>query len=188
MTDTYFQINSGFGAGWGFFPILFSTLPAILLLIFWLFVGGALVMRENAVDKPNRVAQLYGYTVCLIALVLALISIAGLLDSAFERGHPLQGGDFPFGVSLTSFEAFKARRGSVSPFEREAQATPDTVSESTLRARYDALVAERLESVRYRTSKELVSKGLLLLISLTLFGFHWRWVRRLNGAPGATAG
>jgi hypothetical protein len=136
------------------------------------------------VDKPNRVAQLYGYTVCLIALIVSLISVSSILGAAFERANPLQS-EVSFGAALTSFEAYRATyRREREVFDRSGSAQPDTVSEATLRRRYDAVVADRMASVRYRTAKTFTTSGALLLICLGLFVFHWRWVRRLNSAGG----
>jgi hypothetical protein len=183
--DTHFVIRHGIDLGWGPFPFYLSALPAALLLTLWLILGAYLALGDDSVDKPSRVAQLYGYSVCLITLLLALVSFSGLVDAAFERANPLQSGDYPFGVSLTSFDAYKAQRGAPRPFPAELGSAPDTASEATLRAQYDGLVADRRASVRYRTSKAYVTRGMLLLIAIALFAFHWRWVRRLNGAGAA---
>ena len=187
MPDTYFTYGTDMGGLFDVTPYTVAIAIGALLAPIWLGFGAFLALREAPVDKPNRVAQLYGYTVCLITLLLTLVSVSSILDSAFERANPLQGGDFPFGTSLTSFEAYKAKRGAASPFERPASAPPDTASDATLQTRYDALVAERLATVRYRTTKDLVTKGLLLIIGLALFAFHWRWVRRVNGQPPSAA-
>ena len=45
----------------------------------------------------------------------------------------------------------------------------------------DALARDRIGAVRYRTTKTLTTSTIFLLISVGLFLFHWRWVRRLNG-------
>jgi hypothetical protein len=159
----------------------------VLVGILWLVLGATSVLKGDDVDKPNRIAQLYGYTVCLIALIVSLISVSSILDAAFERANPLQA-EISFGAALTSFEAYRATyRREREVFDRTGSAQPDTVSEATLRRRYDALVADRLASVRYRTSKTFTTHGVLLLICLGLFVFHWRWVRRLNGTGGAAA-
>ena len=41
---------------------LFSALPFILLGLVWLIVASIFAFRGDEVDKPNRMAQLYGYT------------------------------------------------------------------------------------------------------------------------------
>lgn len=169
-------------------PLSLMLLTAVpLLLLGVLFVAGAtFVLKGDDVDKPNRAAQLYGYMVCLIALIVSLISLSSLIDAAFERANPLQS-EFTFGVELTSFEAYKATyRREREAFDRNKPAQSDTASEATLRRRYDALVADRIATTRYRTSKTFTTSGILLLICVGLFSFHWRWVRGLN-AHGAAA-
>lgn len=129
-------------------------------------------------ETPNRIAQVYGYTACLVALVVGIISVPMLLNAAFDRANPLQS-ESGYGVSLISFEAYQAT------YQRERGGPPDaggapsdSTSEATLRQRYDALVAERLAATRYRTSKTLFTSSILLLLAVGLFVFHWRWVRR----------
>jgi hypothetical protein len=128
-------------------------------------------------DKPNRTAQLYGYTVCLVALIVGLISLTAILNALFERANPLQANGY--GSALSSFEAYKATRLTVDGTRT------DTVSAAALRQRYDALVADRIVTTRYRTGRTLMTHGILLLVAIGLFAFHWRWVRRLNGATSS---
>ncbi len=174
---------------WSAPPFWFMLLPAVPLLLLaipW-FVGAVFVLKGDQPDMPSRAAQLYGYTVCLVALIISLLSISSILDAAFERANPLQS-ETGFGTALTSFEAYKATyRREQQVFDRGSPSQPDTASDATLRRRYDALVADRIASTRYRSSKSMITSGILLLISLGLFVFHWRWVRRLNGARPAAA-
>ncbi len=166
---------------------LFSALPFILLGLVWLIVASIFAFRGDEVDKPNRMAQLYGYTVCLIALVVSLISVSSILDAVFERANPLQS-EMGFGAALTSFEAYKAtHRREQTMLERGAPARPDTASDATLRQQYEALVKDRIATVHYRTTKSLTTSTIFFLIALGLFVFHWRWVRRLNGDRAAAA-
>jgi hypothetical protein len=186
MTQAYTTIGSGWDlSDGGWMPVVGAFLSSILLAV-WYVTGTVLVFRESSVDKPNRVPHLYGYTVCLVALLISLMSVASLLDNGFKRAYPLQAGD-RFGQSLSSFEAYKAKRGSFPSFGLDAKSTPDTASDETLRVRYDALVADQLASTRYETSKSFVTQGVMLILAIGLFRFHWRWVRRLNG-NGSAAG
>ncbi len=165
----------------------FKLVPALLLLAIWLLVGGIFLFKGDGVDKPNRMASFYGYTVCLIALIVSLFCLGAILNAMFERANPLQS-ERDFGVVLTSFESYKATyRRDQAMFDRSVPARPDTASETSLRQQYDALARDRIGAVRYRTTKTLTTSTIFLLISVGLFLFHWRWVRRLNGA-GAAAG
>jgi hypothetical protein len=177
-------MNVAFSSDWSGPPFWFTLLPALPVLLLgipWL-VGVVFVLKGEEPPMPNRAAQLYGYTVCLVALIMGLLSISSILDAAFERAHPLQS-EMGFGTALTSFEAYKATyRREQQMFDRDGAARPDTASEATRRQRYDALVADRIAGTQYRTAKTLTTSSILLLISFGLFAFHWRWVRRLNGA------
>lgn len=154
--------------------------PLFLFLGVWLIVAVFVSQKGDEVDKPNRMAHLYGYTVCLISLIIALVSLSSILNAFFDRANPLQS-DSPFGTSLTSFESYKATyRRESTMFDRSENAKTDTTSAATLRARYDALVADRVAATRYRTSKSLTIGFIFLLISIALFVTHWRWVRKQN--------
>jgi len=174
---------TGAGPPWEF--LLFGAGPLLLLGAAWLFMAATLVFRGDDVDKPNRMAQFYGYSVCLIAIIVALVSATSIIDAVFDRANPLQS-EGGFGASLTSFESYKATyRREQAIFDRSGSARPDTVSDVTLRPQYDALVRDRLAAIRYRTTKSFVSGTFFLVISGLLFFFHWRGVRNLSEKAAA---
>ena len=138
-------------------------------------------------EKPNRVPQIYGYTVCVIAVVTFLICATVIVNNVFDLANPIAAG-FGFESSLSSFEAYQAtyqrdQRSVVGGAASEAR--PDTASEATLRKRYDALREDRISRVQFQAWKAIVTSGLLLIISVALFALHWRWMRRLGAAEAA---
>lgn len=172
--------------GGPFWPNLVWVLPLLLIGAVWLAVA-VIVHKGEDVDRPNRMAHLYGYTVCLISLVIALITLSSILNAAFDRANPLQS-ESPFGASLTSFESYKATyRREQAVFDRAEGAKPDTLSDASLRTRYDALVRDRIASTSYRTGKSITIGLIFLVLSVVLFLTNWRWVRRLNGSQRAAA-
>lgn len=142
-------------------------------------------------DRPDRVAHLYGYTVCLVAVVTFLVSAHSLVRAGFALADPLRSEDREFGFepSVSSFEAFRAtymfggaggavvvgRAAGRSAADSSARA--DTLSTADLRARYEALRADRVGRTRYQAAREAVTSGLLLVLALILFALHWRWLR-----------
>jgi hypothetical protein len=139
------------------------------------------------VERPSWIAPLYGYAVCLIAVVTFLIGSVNFVEAVFQRMYPLQGRDGmgPFGGSLTSFEAYRVSyaesRGSAPMREREGvSVATDTLSTDELRTRYEALRADRIERSRFEATKQMVKHGMLILVSVVLFLFHWRWIRIRN--------
>lgn len=137
------------------------------------------------------IAQLYGYVVCIVAVVTFLISVSGFVDAAFERANPLRGrGAYfgPMGGSFTSYEAFRATDMEQRPMRTlstgaTAPAT-DTLTTEQMRARYEALRADWIAQASYSATQQLVKHGLLILLAITLFVTHWRW---LGGQREASA-
>src|SRR5436309_15041733 len=137
-----------------FWPSIFWVLPLLLIGAVWLAVA-VIVHKGEDVARPNPMVRMYGYTVCLISLVIALITLSSILNAAFDRANPLQS-ESPFGASLTSFESYKATyRREQAVFDRAEGAKPDTLSDASLRTRYDALVRGRIASPRYRTGNAI---------------------------------
>mgnify|MGYP001791704491 CR=1 FL=1 len=130
-------------------------------------------------DKQNRIRQIYGYTVCLIAVVTSLISISGVVNNAIDLSNPLMaaGG---YDDSLNSFDAWMATRQKFTPPGGDAAAR-DTASDATLHVRYEAVRNSRISHLVFRARKGLIGQLLLLLIAVGLFATHWRWMRRLQG-------
>jgi len=141
--------------------------------------------------RYSWIAPAYGYLVCLVAVITLLVNLSGIIDAAFDRSNPLQGrgGAFgPTGASLTSFEAFQATYN-----ERERMATrpnaaqvPDTLTTAQMRARYDALRADKIAQMSFNASQRLVKHGLLILVAVVLFFWHWRWLRTQRGGEPTT--
>jgi hypothetical protein len=118
------------------------------------------------------------------------------VEAAFDRADPLQAAAGRYGypeVSLTSFEAYRATQPqSPQPPDRGAAAPvppapgqpsgADTLSTSELRARYEALRADRIARVAFDATRQLVGAALLTLVAVALFATHWRWLRA-NAAP-----
>jgi hypothetical protein len=132
------------------------------------------------------IAPLYGYVVCVIAVITFLVNISGFVDSMFDRANPLGGRNNygPYGGSLTSFEAFQATYENNRPMRTSPTppAPGDTLTTEQLRVRYEALKNDRIETTRYQSMQRLVKHALLILLSLILFATHWIWLRRHKDA------
>ena len=128
-------------------------------------------------EKPNRVRQLYGYMVCLIAVVVSLISVSGVVSSTLDLSNPLAAGvEYD---ALDSFDAWLAQRDR--SYESASGSRGDTTSVATWEVRFNALRASYVERSTFRARKALTTSLTSLAISIGLFVSHWRWVRRLPG-------
>lgn len=182
VTRSY-AVGSGalLGPGDGFFFALFTLVPLIVVLLLWLLLARSTFLQGDDMERPSRVAQLYGYTVCLIAVVVFLISTNSMLENAFALSNPLQTRESEFGFepSVSSFEAYRAtydreRQMRSGP---DARAVTDSVPETVLRARYEVLRADRIERVRFQAKRSLATSTLSLILAIALFVIHWRWLR-----------
>jgi hypothetical protein len=129
---------------------------------------------DRSTEKPNRIPQIYGYTVCLIAVVALLISVNGIVDASFTLANPLHG-QYGHGDGLTSFESYEASRGERMTSDRNQP--PDTTSLETRRRRFEALRADRVDANRLQAWRRIVGSGLTMLIAIALFAWHWSWLR-----------
>ncbi len=160
---------------------------ALILVAAWVILASSRFVQGGVVERPERVPQLYGYTVCLIALIWTLVSAVSLVDDSLSLSAPeLRGtSEFNWGEpSVTSFEAFRAtydraRRMGIPDAQRL-----DTVPEPELRRRYEGLRADRIQRGRYEARREIITDALSLVIAAGLFAFHWQWLRRrASGTP-----
>jgi hypothetical protein len=161
---------------------------AILLVAAWVILAASRFVQGGVVERPDRVPQLYGYTACLVGLLMAVTSVLSLTEATMARAapvYPATGEEWTGGwgePSVTSFEAFRAtydraRELRLNPGEPRPEPLPDT----ELRRRYEAFRADRIARVVVTTQRTFVKSGLSLLIGVALFAFHWRWLRRHPG-------
>ena len=145
-------------------------------------------------DRTNsRIAQVYGYAVCFITVIVILISIKSLVDAMIDLSDPIRAdsGYGRSGRSLNNFELYKldARREPRSPTPAgvaPAKAQTDTLSDTDLRRLYDAEREQAIGNVKFRAVRTLIGNGLLIIVSLILFLVHWRWLRERDVVAAAS--
>jgi hypothetical protein len=168
----------------GFFA---AAIVGIILIAAWVILASSRLVQGGVVERPERVPQLYGYTVCLVTLIWAIVSTVAIIEASLTLNAPLYRNDRmygPFEPSVSSFESFRTTYDmSRRMMTRDPEAAKlDSVPEPELRRRYDALRAERLERNTVEARRSLITSALSLLIAVALFAFHWRWLRRTVGA------
>jgi hypothetical protein len=143
-------------------------------------------------DRLNsRIAQVYGYAVCFITVIVMLIAIKQVVDAAFDLSDPIRaegGGYGRMGRPLTNFELYKmeARRQPTrnDPTIPTAKAPPDSAtSDADLKRMYDAEREAAIGNAHFRAIRSLVGNLLLIVLAGVLFGIHWRWLRARDSMP-----
>lgn len=148
-------------------------------------------------DRPNRfIAQIYGYSVCLITVVVMFLAISGVIDAAFDLSDPLrsQGAYGQYGP-LTSFELYRLQVRKmafsrnplgitvVAPTGSTLRNFTDSLSDTDLRKLYDAERENQIGNAKFRSARKLVSGFLLIVLAGVLFTLHWRWLKGINSTP-----
>ncbi len=140
-------------------------------------------------ERPSRIQQVYGYAVCIVAIITTLIATANIVEATFARLDPLRAAESRYGAegALSSFEAYQATSGGQvaqagvpAKGATAAAARTDSSTVAEQRKRYEALRADRVDRMIFDSNVRLVEHGLLLVLSLVLFGGHWRWLRRIG--------
>jgi hypothetical protein len=160
-----------------------SFLLMVMAVIFigigaWIALRGSHDNSGDAMERTDRIPQLYGYSVCLIAVIVALMSINTIVEKIFTLQDPIAASSpsYPFAnTPLTSFEAYKAANDRPGPSPRPDSAIK--LTDAQLRARYEALRADQVQRTSLDARRELAKSVILLLVAVGLFWWHWRWVR-----------
>ncbi|MCK5764519.1 MAG: hypothetical protein KAH26_00985 [Bacteroidales bacterium] len=126
-------------------------------------------------EKKSKAPLVYGYAVCIVAVITFLISIAGIIFAVMDLGDPLYAGRNYNKVSLASFENYKMDMLK-SPDEKQAWVPDD----ETLKAMYEAEKDDVIRRVKHNSMRSLYINGVLIIICIVLFLTHWRWMRRVG--------
>lgn len=130
-------------------------------------------------NKQNSMAQIYGYIVCLVAVITFLICISNLITAVIDHGDPLHAGfDNDKKSSLASFEIYKMDllKSSAKDGEGKAAYIPD---DQTLHTMYDSAKAEKISDALHNSNRTIIVCTIVLIISIVIFMTHWMWMRKL---------
>lgn len=134
-------------------------------------------------EKPQRMAQVYGYLVCLVAIITFLICVSTLVSAILDLGDPMHAGWTPPGApSLASYDNYKMDILKSTPKEGEAAKAAFIPDEQTLRSMYEAAKDYKIQGVRHEANRTIIIDGILIGICIVLFVTHWRWMRKLAKA------
>ena len=177
-------VSFGYSTPWlfGADPFGMTTLLALVLIASWVILAGSRFVQGGVVERPERVPQLYGYTLCLVGLLWGLTSLIGIVRNVQTLAAPEYYQQMEFGPepSITSFEAFRLTYDRVRQFSsmNPAEVKLDSVPDAELRQRYETFRRDRIAQTAVQARQALVTKLISLLLAIALFAFHWRWLKR----------
>lgn len=133
-------------------------------------------------EKSTRiVSQVYGYAVCLVAVITILISVTALVTAIIDLSNPIRSGWTQQGSpSLASFENYKL--DVLKTYQKGTEGNKESLipNDQALKAMYEAARTEKIQSAQFQANKTILISGLIILICLVLFFTHWRWLQRMT--------
>jgi hypothetical protein len=143
----------------------------------------SLLSMEEPMEKPQKMPQIYGYLVCLVAVITVLISASTLVYAILDLDDPIHAGFNPGGApSLASFDNYKMDILRSVPKDAEGGKSSYLPDDQTLRATYEAAKSDKIQHIRHESNRTIVIDTILIIICVVLFITHWRWMRKLAKA------
>jgi hypothetical protein len=134
-------------------------------------------------EKSQRMPQVYGYLVCLVAVITVLICASTLVYAVLDLGDPIHAGYTPAGSpSLASFNNYKMDILKSTPRGNDFNKAGFLPDDQTLQAMYEAAKDDKIQRIRHESNRTIVIDSILILICILLFVTHWRWMRKLAKA------
>jgi hypothetical protein len=137
-------------------------------------------------EKPQKLAaQIYGYTICLVAVITLLVTITTLVNALFDLQDPLHSTNFRMmgSASLASFENYKMDVLKSTP-RRDREGAAENASyipdDKTLNAMFEAAKADKIQSVKHSGHQQITISVLLIVICSILFITHWNWMKKIR--------
>ncbi len=123
--------------------------------------------------KKSKVQQVYGYIICIVAVITTLISIGIFIDNYLDYKNPLY--SWGYDKSLSSFENYKME--VVKNYQADSSIFPDN---ETLEQMFEDAKNQKIHSIHHQSSKTMIVNLILIIISVVLFTSHWIWLKRIN--------
>ncbi len=134
-------------------------------------------------EKPHLLAQIYGYAVCLVAVITFIICIANIVPSIIDLGDPLHAGNswVPAGTpSLASFDNYKMDILKNLKSDDQKAGMSLIPDDKTMHSMFDAAKADKIKQANLSSIRSIVVNGLIIIVSVVLFFLHFTWMRRLT--------
>ncbi len=134
-------------------------------------------------EKTKVGAQIYGYTVCLVAVITFLIAITSVVNAIMDLDDPLHSGwNQPGSPSLASYENYKMDVLKSMPKGDDTKGASYIPDETTIKSMYESAKADKIQSVKHQAHRSMIIGGILIVICVILFVTHWRWLRKTSKA------
>lgn len=135
-------------------------------------------------EKSKRIIpQIYGYLICVVAVITFLISVGTMVNSILSLSDPIHSGWSADGTAkLSSYEIYKLDVMKSTRNEKGDTNSAYVPDETTIKAMYEAERADKIQKVKHDSNKQIIVSTILIVLCIVLFATHWRWMRKLSKA------
>ena len=132
-------------------------------------------------EKSQIIAKIYGYLVCLVAVITFLICITILFNAIIDHSDPMHADRNSYGTSATlvSFDTYKMDILKDTKTEGDSTKPSYMPDDKTLHTMYEAARNDKIQSTLHGINRNIVVDSLLIVICVILFSTHWFWMRKL---------
>lgn len=126
-------------------------------------------------QRLSPIAEIFGYLVCLIAIVVFFISVAGIVNGAFRVVNP-SAGPRVIAARMLSGHGWERARSMAAPPD-VMPPPPNPAAATAIRARFEG-------DARFDAARKLVLSIVMLIVSVLAFRRAFEWI---NPRQGSTA-
>lgn len=141
-------------------------------------------MKGVNMSKQNILSQIYGYSICLVTLLLFLFSVPSFVKSVANLTD-VQHATKP-STKYLSFENYKSEYLSNKNDSRHQEQVkgeelkPSWPDDQALKKMYEVEKADALIGLTFQMEKQFFTRLFMMILSLGLFIIHWFWVRKIT--------
>lgn len=130
-------------------------------------------------EKSTKIIQIYGYTICLVAVITFIIAAVSLFNAVIDRSEPLHAGwSQPGTPSLASFENYKMDILTANAKNGDKQSSNFVPDDKTLRLMYEAAKNDKIQKNLHNSNKDLLVSSIMIIIAISIFLTHWLWMKK----------
>jgi len=129
-------------------------------------------------SRQNIILQIYGYIICLITITTFLFGSYNLAESISDRS----GLKIP-SSTFAAYENYKEvlMNNILEKFncdETKSNIKPYIPTDDEIKKMFENEKEIEMARDRHRNSKEIISKSVLVFLSIVIFLLHWKFMRR----------
>ena len=124
-------------------------------------------------EKKRKIIQVYAVIVNAVAIITFIIAATSLISAVIDRNAPLYAGYNK--TDLSSFEKYKL--DVMSSTSKDAAFIP---TDEAIQDMYEASKTDKVNKVNHQSFRTITVSSVVIVISLILFGFHWKLFKKYD--------